>query len=477
MIDSNKILVVDLDGTLIRSDMLQETFWSAFSLDWKVPFKALAALLSGKAQLKEYLNRTSDVEVNTLPYNKSVINYIKQFRQKGGRSALVTASNHVAGKKISNHLGFFDEVYGSTSTLNLKGKNKADFLNSRFGLKNFNYIGNSYADIPVWKNADKAITINADQGLKRACNKANYNCEHLKDDDKNPSLYSFIKLLRPHQWLKNILVFLPMLVSHQITIPNFFECFTAFIAFNFIASSVYIVNDLLDLNIDRAHPRKKDRLIASGIIPITNSMIIAILFFIFGISVALLLSQFFLFILLAYYALTFIYSLVLKKKKIVDIFTLAIFYTIRIVGGGIASEIKISFWLLFFSMFFFFSLAAIKRLSEIVDLKKNGKSRIINRNYQITDLSIITMIAIIAGFISVLVMTLYVYSPSATMLYSTPKILWGVNCILLYWLIRMVFMSYHGKMDDDPIIFAIKDRVTYISFIFIAMFILLGLRL
>ena len=196
-------------------------------------------------------------------------------------------------------------------------------------------------------------------------------------------------------------------------------------------------------------------------------MIIAILFFIFGISVALLLSQFFLFILLAYYALTFIYSLVLKKKKIVDIFTLAIFYTIRIVGGGIASEIKISFWLLFFSMFFFFSLAAIKRLSEIVDLKKNGKSRIINRNYQITDLSIITMIAIIEGFISVLVMTLYVYSPSATMLYSTPKILWGVNCILLYWLIRMVFMSYHGKMDDDPIIFAIKDRVTYISFIFI----------
>ena len=473
----NNTLVVDLDGTLIKTDILHETFWAAFSKDWKTPFKALTKLLTGKAELKEYLSNISEIDIKLLPFNETVIEYIKRFRSKGGYAVLVTASNITIAKKIADHLGFFDEVHGSTSSLNLKSEKKMEFLISHFGKKKFDYIGNSSADIPVWKYAFKAISVNASSNLKKACNKVNQNCEHLKTKSFHHPLLIYCTALRPHQWLKNTLVFLPMLAAHKITSLYFLESFSAFIAFSLISSSVYITNDLLDLGADRIHPRKKNRPFASGSIPINHGIIIAPLLLLLGISVTFFINKFFLIVLLIYYTLTSAYSLVLKRKVIIDICTLAGLYTIRIIGGGAATQIGISFWLLSFSIFIFLSLAAVKRQAELVDLGKRGNLKIAGRSYSADDLPIVSIVALIAGFISILIIAMYVNSPEVLILYASPRILWGVCCVLLYWLIKMVIAGYRGEMHDDPLIYAIKNRMSQFVFLTIAALILLSATL
>jgi len=472
MSESAQILIVDLDGTLIRTDLLHETFWSAFARDWRTPFKALRALFSGKAKLKAFLNRASEVDITRLPYNDTVIAYIKEFRANGGRTVLATASNQAIAQEIATHLNLFDEVYGSGPSHNLKGENKALFLSSRFGEKSYLYIGDSRADLHVWAQAEKAITINAGRSLRQSVQLINPNHEHI--GSSNGALSTYLKAVRPHQWLKNILVFLPAFAAHQLESSVLLESLIAFLAFSFIASSVYVTNDLLDLNADRAHPRKCNRPFACGAIPIHHGGLLALCLFLIGIITALLLEPVFLFSLLVYYLLTSTYSLILKRRTIVDICTLAGLYTMRIIGGGLATNIELSFWLLAFSIFIFLSLACIKRQAELVDLKERGFLQATGRGYHVDDLPLITMIAISAGFMAVLVMMLYVNSASVIALYPTPSALWGVCCILLYWLARMAFITHRGEMHDDPIIFSIKDKVSQICFALIATLVVIG---
>ena len=253
------ILVVDLDDTLIKTDMLHETFWSAFSLDWKIIIKTFCKIFSCKAKLKKFLYSKSNVEVDLLPYNENIIKYIKEFRSKGGKTALVTASNQAVAQKIAHYLDIFDEVHGSSGSNNLKGENKAKFLSSHYKNSKFIYIGDSYTDLYVWKVAQKAITIGANLRLQNKVELINKNYEHLTSD--KILISNFIKAMRPHQWLKNILVFLPMLAAHQLETQTFVKSIVAFFSFSFIASSVYIINDLLDLNADRAHSSKKKQTI------------------------------------------------------------------------------------------------------------------------------------------------------------------------------------------------------------------------
>ena len=348
------VLVIDLDETLTQSNMLHETFWSAFSKDWKIPMKSLVWLLNGKANLKSNLSLSSDVNVKNLPYNKSVINYIKRHRKKGGYTALVTASNEAIAKKIAKYLNLFDEVKGSTKKLNLKGNSKAKFLKKRFGFKNYDYMGDSLIDLPIWKNANKAITVNANPNIIKACEKINSNYQNLKAKSPEDNFLNYIKTIRSYQWIKNILVFVPMLAAHQITTHNLINSFLAFIAFCLIASSVYIVNDLLDLNADRVHPDKSLRPFASGAMPIKNGLVIFSTLFLAGVMLSFFIGFYFLALIFVYYILTFAYSIILKNKVIVDIFILGIFYTLRIIAGGFATGIQISFWLLGFSLFFFY---------------------------------------------------------------------------------------------------------------------------
>lgn len=471
-INTREILVVDLDGTLLRSDMLYESFWSAFGRDWRSPFLSVAALSRGRAFLKRHLSTASAVDAETLPYDAMVIDFIEAWRQSGGRTALVTASDVVFAEAIAEHLGIFDEVFGSDGKLNLKGERKGQFLRDRFGLKGFAYIGDADADLPVWKYAAKAITVNAPSALRREAERACDTVEHLVTEAR--SVTPYIKALRPHQWLKNILVFLPMLAGHELDGQSLLRSILAFVCFCLVASGVYVLNDLIDLAADRAHPRKKNRPFASGSIPIAHGTWMAAGLIFLGALLAIGIGRNFLLVMAGYLLLTTAYSLHLKRQIVVDICALAGLYTARIVAGGVATGIPLSVWLLAFSVFIFLSLAAVKRQAELIDSVKRGKLKASGRGYHVDDLPIISMIAIGAGYVSVLVMTLYVNSPAVVELYAHPEALWGVCAVLLYWVTRTVMVAHRGDMHDDPVVYAAKDRISQVCLLIILAFVLWG---
>ncbi len=467
-----EVLVVDLDHTLLRSDMLYESFWSAFSRDWRSPLQSALALFQGKAALKQYLSVSSQVDVKTLPYDEGVIAYIEAWRDAGGRTALVTASDNGIAQDICAHLNLFDEAYGSNGIENLKGARKARFLIDKYGEKNFSYMGDSEADLAVWKHASRAIIVNGSEALKKRAASVAVEFENLHTH--TVKVGSYLRAVRPHQWMKNILVFLPMLAAHQIDGSSFFSSFLAFISFSLVASSVYVLNDLLDLDADRAHPRKCSRPFASGSIPIASGTWMAIGLFVVGVAIALFLGPTFFSVMVGYYVLTTAYSLYLKRRIVVDICVLAGLYTMRIVAGGAATDINLSVWLLAFSIFFFLSLAAVKRQAELVDNVKQGKLTATGRGYHVDDLPIISMVSISAGYVAVLVMALYVNSPSVVEMYARPNALWGVCAILLYWITRTVMLAHRGWMHDDPVVYAAKDRQSQMTFAVILGFVVAG---
>ena len=474
-IEKADVLVVDLDRTLLRSDMLHESFWSAFSQDWRVPFLSTIALTRGKAALKDYLRIVAEIDVSTLPYDDVVLDYLKTHRQQGGRVALVTASNQILAEKIAEHLQVFDEVHGSTATHNLKGASKAAFLIDHFGRHSFSYMGDAHSDLPVWEASSKIVTVNASSFLRKKAVNLGKPIEHLNTVSKSVS--SYMKALRPHQWLKNALIFLPMLAAHQLEAATFVSSLLAFVAFSLVCSSVYVINDLLDLNADREHPRKRFRPFASGMAPVENGGKLALALLLSGILIASVLGWAFLLALGSYYVATTTYSLALKRKIVLDICVLAGLYTMRIIAGGVASGIELSVWLLAFSLFFFLSLAAVKRQAELVDMAERGKRSAKGRGYQVSDLPIISIIGIAAGYISVLVMALYVNSPAVQKLYAVPYALWGICCVLLYWLTRIIVITHRGGMLDDPVVFATKDRISQICLLVMLGFAVTGAML
>ena len=465
-------LVVDLDGTLLKSDMLFESFWSAFGRDWRSPLLSISALMRGKAAFKAYLADVARVDVTTLPYDAQVIAYIEAWRRQGGQTALVTASNNSIARAIGAHLGLFDAVYGSDGVVNLKGACKADFLIDKYGAAQFAYMGDSQADLAVWKHAKRAITVNLSARMRKRAEQTAERIEHLTTHA--PTGAAYLKAMRPHQWMKNALVFLPMLAAHQIDGADFLLSLLAFIAFSLVASSVYVLNDLLDLGADRAHPRKRLRPFATGSIPIASGVWMMVGLLGLGAFAALLIGPMFFLVIVAYYALTTAYSLYLKRRTVIDICVLAGLYTARIVAGGVATGIPLSVWLLAFSIFFFLSLAAVKRQAELVDSVQQGKLKASGRGYHVDDLSIISMISISAGYVAVLVLALYVNSPMVTELYAHSEALWGVCAMLLYWITRTVLIAHRGRMHDDPVVYAVKDRTSRICFVIILAFIAAG---
>ena len=468
-----QVLVVDLDGTLLRGDMLFESFWAAFNRDWRTPFLSATALKNGRAALKRHLATASAVAPETLPYDTSVLNYIDAWRQSGGKTALVTASDRNFAEAIATHLGVFDEAHGSDGEINLKGEQKARFLEERFGPKGFAYMGDAVADLPVWARAAKTITVNAPSALRRQVETVSEGMvEHLVTEDKSAGPY--IRALRPHQWLKNMLVFLPMLAAHQVDGATVLTSLIAFICFSMTASSVYVLNDLLDLAADRAHPRKRNRPFASGSIPIAHGTWMAAGLLIFGVILATVIGSNFLLVMAGYYLLTAAYSLNLKRRMVVDICVLAGLYTARVLAGGVATDITLSAWLLAFSVFFFLSMASVKRQAELIDNANRGSMTVDGRGYHINDLPIISMISIGAGYVSVLIMTFYINSPEVVDMYTRPEALWGVCAVLLYWITRIVMIAHRGGMHDDPVVYAAKDKISWICMLIIISFVLAG---
>jgi 4-hydroxybenzoate polyprenyltransferase/phosphoglycolate phosphatase-like HAD superfamily hydrolase len=467
-----QVLAVDLDGTLLRSNMLHETFWSAFASDWKTPFVAAAALRRGKAQLKATLAERSSVDVTVLPYDDEVIAFIRQWREQGGEVALVTATDQRLADAIGAHLGLFDAVYGSDGLRNLKGPNKAAFLAERYGAGNYAYVGDTHADADVWRGSGHAV-VKSRSARVRALAQAHASSHAIQPPAG--STKGLIRALRPHQWLKNLLVFLAIAGAHRLgDVDLLLRAIGAFVAFSLVASSVYLVNDLLDLSADRAHARKRNRPFASGAAAIELGLPVTVLLLVAGMGISALLGAKFLLVIGVYFVTTTAYSLSLKRYPIMDICVLAGLYTIRVLAGGVATGLPISVWLLAFSLFIFFSLAAVKRQAELVDAVNAGKLKIHGRGYHPDDLGLVSQMATASGLVSVLVMTLYLSSDAVTRIYQRPEALWGVTPVLLFWISRVVFKAHRGEMHDDPIVFAAKDKVSMVCGVLIATFVVVA---
>jgi 4-hydroxybenzoate polyprenyltransferase len=450
-------LCVDLDGTLIRSDALIESVlllikthpWAIFF----IPFW----LLQGRAAFKGEIAKRVILNAQTLPYQPDFFNFLREQYEAGRPLVLATASHTTIAQAISEHLGIFTQVL-ATADVNLSGRAKRDQLVERFGRNGFDYAGNSRADLHVWAEARQTIIVNPERGLLGEAS-AQYNVSHVFED-RRPTIATYAKALRAHQWIKNILVFVPMLGSHQLGNPHVWAAgLVAFICFSLCASSVYLLNDLLDLPSDREHPRKRNRPFAAGALPITHglTLIPILLISAFGIA-ALVLPALFLAALAIYYFVTLSYSLGLKAIVLLDALTLSGLYTMRIIGGVAATRIPPTFWLLVFSIFLFFSLALVKRYSELLALKQRGQLTAHGRGYQVDDLVVLMAFGITSGFLAVLVSAFYINSPNIEILYRYPDLLWPTGPLLLYWVSRIWLIAHRGGMHDDPIVFAATDR-------------------
>lgn len=448
-------LVVDLDGTLSRSDLLVE---AAFAYLGRHPigiFALLLALFRGKAALKAFLADAIEVDASLLPYDDGVIAHIEAARAAGRKTYLISASNEKYVRSVAEHLGIFDDHAGSTTAVNLSGKAKADWLERAFGEGNFDYIGNSAADLAVWRIARSQICIRLPGRVARRVKRLHPDAVMLPS--KRAGIAQWLRLMRVHQWSKNALVGVALFTAHKFDLVSALHTVGAFLAFSLCASSVYIVNDQIDLADDRAHRSKRFRPLAAGLIDPLQATALAAGLFLVSMLIAAQVSMNFLAVLLGYFALTTAYSTWLKRKMLVDVVTLGMLYTIRIFAGAVAINVPLSEWLLAFSMFIFLSLALVKRYVELAARLDTNRPDPANRNYKLDDLTIVSALAAAAGFNAITVLALWISSPDIRQGYAHPQLLWLVCPLLMYWIARVIMMAHRRLMHDDPIVFAIKD--------------------
>jgi 4-hydroxybenzoate polyprenyltransferase/phosphoserine phosphatase len=454
-------LVVDLDGTLVRSDLLIETAFSELGTRPHSIFGMLRALAKGKAELKHRLAEPVDFDPATLPYDDAVLEFIAQARADGRPVYLASASNRRLVRAIAEHLGLFTGWIGSDEGTNLAGSIKAERLVAQFGERGFDYIGNSAADMPVWAKAAKVIAIRAPGSVVRRLSASDFDVEHLSYE--RPTWRTWAKLLRIHQYAKNTLIFVPLLAGHVFQAEAFGTALLAFLAFSLCASSVYVLNDLVDLQDDRLHRSKCTRPLACGAIPLHHGMLAMPVLFMAGMLIAAYVSLPFLGVLLGYFALTTAYSFYLKRKMLIDVVALAGLYTTRVIGGAVAVQVFVSPWLLAFCMSLFMSLALLKRFVELAARHDGNLPDTSSRDYRTSDLGMIGALAAAAGFNAVTVFALYISTDAVRQYYTTPQMLWLVCPILMYWIGRALMLAQRREMDDDPVVFALRDRTSLVT--------------
>lgn len=452
-------LVVDLDGTLLLTDVLHE---SCVRLLRDRPLQVLALpfkLRQGKAPLKQFIADRVDLQVALLPYNQALLAWLREQQQAGRRLVLCTASNEKYARQVAAQLDIFDEVMASDARDNLGGQQKARALVERFGHGGFDYAGNAQADLPIWASARHAIVVSNDSSLLGAVRSVGEVSQRFAP--AAPRADEWRASLRLQQWLKNLLLFAPALAAHQVgDAATLAVLLLAFLSFGLCASGTYLFNDLLDLESDRLHPRKRLRPLASGRIAIADGIAAALALLAAGLGLAVLISPGFLLCLLCYLLLTGSYSWWLKRVVVLDCIILSMLYTLRIVAGAAALQMGLSFWLLAFSVFLFLSLAFVKRYAEIGVQVLEGREVLHGRGYQTSDGPVVQTLGIAAGFAAAMVFSLYLNSEQILLLYATPEIVWGAVVVLVYWISWMWLQAHRGQMHDDPLVFAIKDRAS-----------------
>jgi 4-hydroxybenzoate polyprenyltransferase len=457
-------LCVDLDGSLVNTDTLVE---SAVQLIKASPFYIFSMMLwlfSGKANLKEQIASRTNLAVDTLPYNQPLLEWLREQHEAGRNLVLVTASNYRVAEAIAARLQLFSEVIASTATSNMGAGRKRDELVHRYGHGGYDYVGNSRDDIPVWSACRRAVTANTSATVSaQAAQLAEIEAAFPREHN---SWRALLRGMRPHQWSKNLLIFVSILVAHTYADTALLvSTIIAFISFCLCSSSVYLINDLLDLETDRKHSEKHNRPFASG----RASVVVGV----FATPVLLLVSGIlawcvgtpFLGVLVVYFAVTLAYSMYLKRVALLDVLVLAILYTLRIIAGASVADAMPSVWLVSFSLFIFTSLAMAKRYAELKSLEAESGTWASGRGYHISDITIIAQLGAASGYISVLVLALYIDNQDVISNYENQRLMWLLCPLLMYWIGRIWLVASRGKLDQDPVIFATRDRTSYLVFL------------
>ncbi|HEY2038665.1 MAG TPA: UbiA family prenyltransferase [Edaphobacter sp.] len=464
-------LCVDLDGTLVKSDTLVDSTLALARYKPAMLLRIPGWLSSGKAALKRQITSAVSLDVAHLPYNRELLQFLEQQHAEGRSIYLATAADSALAERIAAHLGLFDGVLASDGALNLAGVNKLAAFRETFG-DNFCYIGNASADLPLLENCQYPMVANPTRGLRAALRKARITPTRVFTEKVSP-YKAWFKAIRIHQWAKNVLLFLPILLAHALSAPYLLVSLIAFLSFGFCASATYIVNDLLDIEADRLHPRKRRRPFASGDLSAITGVGVVFVFLIVSVALAVALPHvleyiaphlalkrpYHFLVWLGIYAVTTLsYSLWLKRAVLVDVIVLSGLYTIRILAGSAATGVEASAWLGSFSIFFFLSLAFVKRFSELANLRDRGGETAKGRGYHVSDLEQLRTFGSASGYVSVAVFTLYISNLDAAQLYGHTKRLWLLIPVLLLWISRLWLLASRGELDEDPVIYAVTDK-------------------
>jgi 4-hydroxybenzoate polyprenyltransferase len=470
-------LVLDLDGTLVRTDTLHESFLLLLK---RSPLVALVLvplwlLRGGKAHMKQEIGRRVALDAAHLPYHEGLLAHAREEKAAGRRVVLATAADRTIADAVAAHLTaedgtpLFDDVLASDGRTNLSGPRKLAALQALLGGPQapFEYAGDGEVDLTLWQASARAVLVAAPPGLRKRAEALGRPVRHFAPAAGRGPLQRWVKALRLHQWAKNALIFVPLLASHRAgNVQALSAAALAFLAFSLCASSVYVLNDLLDLPSDRRHHSKRKRPFAAGELSVKAGLLAAPVLLVAAFGLALwLLPLPFVLLLAGYYATTLAYSLALKQVLMLDVLLLAGLYTVRIFGGSLAVDVPTSSWLFTFSMFLFLSLALVKRVSEVRRLRvgegagKAGKAH--GRGYEAGDWEQLASLGSASGYLAVLVLALYIHSNEVSVLYRHPERLWLLCPLLLYWVGRVWMLAHRGLVNEDPLVFALKDRVSY----------------
>jgi 4-hydroxybenzoate polyprenyltransferase/phosphoserine phosphatase len=453
-------LVVDLDGTLVRTDTLHESLLVLLKRNPLLLVLAALWLLKGKAAFKAEVGRRVKLDAARLPYSEPLLAYLTEEKARGRRLVLATAADQSIAEAVAAHLGLFSEVYASDGRVNLSGARKLERLQAAH--PEFDYAGDGEVDLALWRVARRALVVHGSPGLERRV-RALGRGEVRVFEAPATGVRTWVKALRMHQWAKNSLVFVPVLAGHKVLeMELLLQAALGFVAFSLCASSVYVLNDLLDLDSDRRHPDKRRRPFASGALPVRAGAVLAPVLLVAGFALALLVLPLpFSALLATYYATTLAYSLYLKQVMVLDVLVLAGLYTVRLFAGSLATGVPTSSWLFTFSMFLFLSLALVKRLSEVRRLRQSSEEAAPGRGYLASDYEQLASLGVSAGYISVLVLAFYITSEDVRGLYAHPERLWLLCPVMLYWVSRVWLLAHRGLVNEDPLVFALRDKVSY----------------
>jgi 4-hydroxybenzoate polyprenyltransferase len=466
-------LCVDLDGTLVKTD----TFAQALLLLIRTRPSALFSIpgwaADGLAAFKRCIAQEIQLDPAALPFHPELLAFLKSEYAKGRPLILATASDAIPARAVADHLSLFSDVIASDGITNLKSARKRDALIARFGEKNFDYAGNATDDLAVWKAAAGIIAVNPCASVRRALK--NQTVQIF--EDRPPKWKAWLKALRIHQWMKNVLIFLPMLLAHELTTPDLYvKAVLAFFAFSFAASAIYVINDLMDLHADQHHPRKQRRPFAAGNLSLLAAAGSVPVLILLSLATAQLLPAEFTGILFVYLLITTLYSWRLKQLALLDVLTLAGLYTIRILAGTAAYSVATSGWLLGFSAAIFLSLALVKRYAELREALAGHPEKIgaRGRGYQAGHLPWLARFGIASGVLSAVVLALYITSPKVLEFYNRPAALWLLCPLMLYWIGRIWLLAVRGELSDDPLEFAARDPQTWLIGALSAVVLILG---